>query len=81
MKNVKENRNNLVIKHINARSLLSCLDEVKLLVESSNLDVLCISESWLLPSMPSSYVGIEGFTIYRCDGGYGGGVCVYVRSE
>ena len=71
----------LVIKHINARSLLSCFDEVRLLIKSSKPDVLCISESWLLPSMPSRFVDIEGFTVYRCDEGYGGGVCVYVRNE
>ena len=71
----------LNIKHINARSLLSCLDEVKLLIKSSKLDILCVSETWLLSSMPSRFVDIDGFTIYRCDEGNGGGACIYVRNE
>ncbi len=33
------------------------------------VDVLCISESWLLPNLPDSFVMILGYKIFRYDGG------------
>ncbi len=52
---------------------------MKLLVRDRKVDVLCISESWLLPNLPDSFVMIQGYKIFRYDGGRGGGVCVYVK--
>ena len=43
------------------------------------MDILCISESWLLPELDSSFAEIYGYYLYRCDKGRGGGVCIYVR--
>ena len=40
-----------VIKHINAQSLITKLDEIKLLIENEDLDILCISETWLQPNI------------------------------
>ena len=43
-----------------------------------NLDIMCISETWLLPNMPSTFVEIPEYSFYRNDGGRGGGVGVYI---
>ena len=40
----------IVIKHIDAQSLIPKLDEIKLLIENEDLDILCISETWLQPN-------------------------------
>ena len=71
----------LKIAHINSRSLLSCFDEVKLLMLDNEIDILCISETWLESSMPDRLINIDGFTLFRNDGGRGGGTCIYVRSN
>ncbi len=39
----------LTVGHINAQSPQSTSDEVNLLVRERNIDVLCVSETWLLP--------------------------------
>ena len=70
----------LIVEHINAQSLLSSLDEVKLLLTDRNIDVLCVSETWLHANTPDGYVDVHGYTIFRCDNGRGGGVCLYVNS-
>ena len=44
------------------------------------MDILCISETWLLPNMQSRLINIPGYSIYRCDGGRGGGVGIYVKN-
>ena len=73
--------NKLIIRHVNAGSLLSCLDEIKILVKSNKLDILCVSETWLYSDIPSKFLSIDGFSIYRSDLGRGGGVCIYARNE
>ena len=65
---------------MNARSVLSNLEEIKLLVNERNIDVLCISETWLESNIPDRYVNIEGFNLFRDDKGRGGGTCIYVRN-
>ncbi len=70
----------MTIEHINAQSLLGNMDEIRLLINVRNIDVLCVSESWLLPDLPDTYVNIPGYKIFRCDSGRGGGVCIYVKN-
>ncbi len=68
------------MEHINAQSLISSLDEVKLLTIDRKIDVLCISETWLQANTPDSYVEIPNYKIFRCNNGRGAGVCMYVQS-
>ena len=79
--NVKSNvkLDKIKIDHINAQSLLCHLDEILLLVEDRNPDILCISETWLLPTVESRFIKIPNFKVFRQDEGRGGGVCIYVR--
>ncbi|MEL6988691.1 MAG: hypothetical protein AAGK97_12785, partial [Bacteroidota bacterium] len=59
---------------------MSSFDEIKILLKSG-VDVLCVSETWLLPEIPTHFIEVDGFNVYRCDGGRGGGVCVYTSKE
>ena len=59
---------------------MSCLDEVKLMVLEENIDILCISESWLDSNIPDRFINIDGYNLFRNDGGRGGGACMYVRN-
>ena len=47
----------------------------------NDIDILCISETWLLPLTHDRFIDIPGYSVYRCDAGAGGGVCVYVKNE
>ena len=70
----------LTIEYINAQSLLGSMDEIMLLTKNRNVDVLCVSESWLLPDLLDAYVNIPGYESFRCDSGRGGGVCIYIKN-
>ncbi len=71
----------LTIEHINAQSLHSNPDEVKLLVREGNIDALCVSETWLLPHTPDEYVSIPNYKILRCDNSRGADACIYVQDS
>ena len=69
----------LKIIHLNARSLLCRMDEVRCLVSAQRPDILAISESWLGPSVSGAEVSLPGHFMYRADRSRsGGGVAVYV---
>lgn len=75
--------------HINCCSIVSKINEIRqILVPESEVDVLCITESWLKPYHDSDLFAIPNYTLYRLDrtrksvsGEYthGGGVVCYVR--
>ena len=44
-----------------------------------NLDILCISETWLYPSISNSAISIPSYNVFRDDHGRGGGVCLFVK--
>jgi len=72
------------ICHFNVRSLVANnrLNELSIFVSSNNVDVLCLSETWLKPSILSSTLSLPGFQPpLRRDriGGRGGGVAIYLR--
>ena len=49
----------------------------------SNLDFLCLSESWLHGKVLTSVVDVPGYNCFRKDRkiGRGGGVVVYIRDS
>lgn len=56
---------------------------------SEEIDILCVTETWLAPSKPDSVVNIPGYNIFRRDRGStncsysnlgGGGVAIYAKS-
>lgn len=54
---------------------------MKLLLIDRNIDVLCVSETWLHSNIPDAYINIPTYTVYRCDNGRGAGVCIYVNNS
>jgi exonuclease III len=69
--------------HINCRSLLPKLDEIEWLLSTANIDVACISETWLSKNVSDTEVNIDGYNITRKDriGRSGGGVLIYSKQN
>ena len=68
--------------HLNARSLLPKLDEMKILISKTNAAVIEVTETWLDDSIEDAEVELLGYVIYRRDRNRnGGGVCYFVRND
>lgn len=67
--------------HLNIRSLFPKRDEIRILLSESNIDFLCISETWLHDKIPTSIIDVPGYTCFRRDRtvGRGGGVLIYIK--
>ncbi len=70
----------LTIEHINAQSIQSNYEEIKLLIQERDIDVLCVSETWLHSHTLDDLIAMPNYKLFRNDGGRGGGVCIYVRN-
>jgi hypothetical protein len=82
MKSKFKKHNGLNIAHINCRSLLPKLDEISYIMNSANVNVLCLTETWLDDTVCDSDIFIDGYTLFRNDrGGRGGGVAIYVQNN
>ena len=76
--NRKQNKG-VKIGHLNIRSLLKKIDEIKILIHQNSFDILAISETWLSDKIPNELVNIPGFNVYRNDRpSHGGGVLIYI---
>ena len=74
-----KNRSGAGFIHINVRSLLPKIDMVKIWANTTNADVLVVSETWLRKSIPDNYVALEGYNIFRTDRrAKGGRVAIYL---
>ena len=69
--------------HINVCSLLGKIDEIRLIVLSSDIDIFGISETHLNETIDDSEIKIPGYEIERRDRstGRGGGVILYIKSS
>ena len=75
-------RKGLHFIHINARSLLYKIDELRIISSKTNAAVIGISETWLDDSIFDSELLLPNYTIQRHDRNRnGGGVCVYIRND
>ena len=52
-----------------------------MLIEDRTIDILCISETWLIQQTPNNHIDIPSYNVYRCDKGRGGGACIYVKDN
>ena len=80
--NQLNNYKGLKIAHLNVRSLYPKIDEIRVVVISLHLDVMCISETWLNESISDGEIAIDGYSIVRKDreNQRGGGVCLYYKN-
>ncbi|XP_075157728.1 uncharacterized protein LOC142230995 [Haematobia irritans] len=73
-------RDGLRICHINAQSLNNKIDEFGYIFDNSDIDIVCVSETWFRSSTPDSLVGLKGYKVFRADrSSRGGGTAIYVR--
>ena len=85
------NKDELLIIHINARSVVNKIEEIKLLCYEIKPDILCITETWLNQSVPLNAMTPLGYKILRHDRSEkfeqiygktrGGGVAVLYKQE
>lgn len=75
----------LVMASLNINSLLAHIDELRLFMETSTIDILAINETKIDPLIKNNEISITGFDVVRRDrptnGRFGGGVCLYVRAN
>ena len=77
---------------MNAQSLVNKLDEFRFIFELSDVDVVCISETWYRAEFTDDFLNLSGHTLFRRDrtiraetsiesAGFrcGGGVAMYVK--
>ncbi|XP_068738010.1 uncharacterized protein [Montipora capricornis] len=73
------------LANLNVASLVKHIDELRILLTDTPVDVLSINETRLDDSVKDSDVYIPGYEIIRRDrktnGRFGGGVCFFVRSN
>lgn len=68
--------------HLNARSLLPNIDEIRLLALNLNVGVICVTESWLDSSIRDTEIEISNYVVVRKDRNrHGGGIYAFVRSD
>ena len=73
-------RKGIRICHINAQSLNNKTDEFRVTFENSFVDIICVSETWLMESTPDSLINLNGYRTFRADRSTrGGGVAIYVK--
>ena len=68
----------------NIRCLRNKTDELSAILHSNNVDICCVSETWLNENTPTESVDIEHYICYRRDRSDGrkcGGVACYIRSD
>ena len=70
------------IMHLNARSLLPELDNIKYNF-TPHVNILCFSETWFRPELISELTQIEGYQLIRNDRcrKRGGGICIFMKDE
>ena len=73
----------LKIAHLNVRSILNKMDDVRSLIRNKRFDIFTSSETWLNPSIKDSELNIPGYTLVSHDrtGKRGGGTAIYVRNS
>ena len=63
---VKKGKNELLIVHLNCRSMVNKEEELFGMIQLLNPDIVCLSETWLDGSIPIQYVP-KGYKILRKD--------------
>ena len=76
------NQHGLKITHLNVRSLSQHWDEFQILIQDNPFDVMCLTETWLKPSMTDSELHLDGYNLIRNDRTEkgGGGTAIYYNS-
>jgi len=77
---ISKQKNGLRICHLNAQSLKNKIDEFRNIFNGSLIDIICVSETWLVPELNNDLFSVNGYKLLRNDRiTHGGGVAIYVR--
>ena len=57
----------ITIAHLNIRSVNRKLEEVVRILAEGDIDILCLSESWLNPCVPDHMIAVNGYNLLRSD--------------
>ena len=67
--------------HINARSMISKIDELRFIVNELKIDCLAISETWLDSCIANHEINIPHMCLFRNDRNRNGGTALYVNQN
>ena len=67
LQTTSKSMSNFHLLYFNARSVLSKLDELRVLCCSYNYHVICIVETWLCSDICNFEISIPGYVVYRKD--------------
>lgn len=78
--------NSINVCHLNACSIFPKISYIREIVRDTNINVICVSETWLNATHSDYMVNIPGFNLVRhdrtrTDKSRGGGVAIYIRSD
>ena len=67
----------------NVMSLVPKIDELREVILNSDVEIACITETWLRDHIDDNVVNVSGFRLVRLDriNSQHGGVCMYVRNN
>ena len=67
----------------NIQSLKSKVDELNLIITAKNVDIVCLTETWLSSEIEDDLVNVSGYTLTRNDRlrRKGGGTALYIRKD
>jgi len=72
----------LKIIHFNAQSLAKKIKEFRFLFTKSNIDVICVSETWFVSDVKNVSIMCESSNLFRSDrSGRGGGVAICINKK
>ncbi|XP_075150566.1 uncharacterized protein LOC142224667 [Haematobia irritans] len=75
-------KNGLTISYINAQRLTNKIDEFRYIFEQSNVDIICVSETWYKPSTTNNIITMHDYNVIRNDRStIGGGVAIYIKKS
>ena len=68
--------------HLNVRSFLPKLDEIRILARKTKTATIGITETWLDHIVTDSKIHVDDYSVLRNDQNrQGGGVCVFIRED
>ena len=67
IEDIRKKPNELLILHLNSRSILNKLENLQYIVQETGADIICLSESWLDESTPLNCTLINGYSTLRKD--------------
>lgn len=78
---LSKQRKGFNICHINGQSLSNKMDEFRYIFENSNIDLICVSETWFDSETNNPLISLNGYKVLRVDRKeYAGGVAIYVKN-